>query len=224
MTTEMESGKEEGETTGPAQERVPGATPGGIPSETPGAQGQDRPAVLGGGAEGGGCVPQGKRDRATATSVTGPWRETAGVVYLFRCSITGEYKFGGTTQPGHRYSQLVSQAKVKLRRDLVYLWSTITNGVGRLELYWLRRWEGHRVDGARKEWASLPDSEVRAFQSATVVTYRDLPPVPTCLLGGLRQLPADHSLRYPASLPAGLRFEFPTHLKAYVSVVLEHSG
>jgi hypothetical protein len=109
------------------------------------------------------------------------WFDTVGVVYLVQCGRTGEYKVGGSIDPASRLRQLYTQARTKLGRELGYVWSIITNGVGRLESYWLESWDSYRVTGTRREWFLLPDTEVARFRSLAVVNFRDYPPVPSRL-------------------------------------------
>jgi hypothetical protein len=98
-----------------------------------------------------------------------------GVVYLVRCAITGEHKFGATANPARRLSTLRHQCG-KLGREPVLIWAVATNSVGRAESALRSRWRGFRIDG-RLEWVSLPEAEVAWFRSFGSVEYHDLPPL-----------------------------------------------
>lgn len=97
-----------------------------------------------------------------------------GAVYLLRCRVTNEYKFGASTNPHSRIRQLQGLGRWKLARDLEYIWSIATNGVGRLETVWRDRWRKYRID-ARREWVMLPLEEVARFRSVTTVVWKDIP-------------------------------------------------
>lgn len=125
------------------------------------------------------------------------WRDTAGAVYLLRCLDTGEYKYGGSTNPLARIETLAAQAQAKLGRNLVYVWSIVTNGVGRLESSWTNRWGKFRADKRRREWVILPDNEVAHFRSFVSVVWKDGDPLPDDLREDLSALPDDHRLRRP---------------------------
>lgn len=128
-----------------------------------------------------------------------PRDEVTGVVYLFQCICTREYKFGSSYNPLMRFSQLRSLSGMKGQRNVVYLWSTITNSAGRLERYWHRQWAKYRTGDGRLEWVHLPDSEVARFCSVSLVNYKDLPPVTDELKDALSPLPEHHRFRLPWS-------------------------
>lgn len=101
-----------------------------------------------------------------------------GAVYLTRCRSTGEYKVGASESPYARLRALAVQARRQWKREVGYVWSIVTNHIGRLERYWLCRWKEYRVADARREWFVLPDTEVSMFRWAATVSYRNLPPIP----------------------------------------------
>jgi hypothetical protein len=106
------------------------------------------------------------------------WYEAPGVVYLMLSAGTGEYKVGGSINPLPRLRLLKSMTRRQLGLELGYVWSTITNGVGRLEACWREEWRPYKVPDTRRDWFLLPDAEVRRFRSFALVTWKDYPPVP----------------------------------------------
>lgn len=97
-----------------------------------------------------------------------------GVVYLMRCRITGEYKYGSSTNPQDRLRVLVSYARCRLGRELEYVWSIVTNDPDRIERLLHKRWRQFRADDKRREWVNLPDDEVKEFRSVSSVMYKGI--------------------------------------------------
>jgi hypothetical protein len=111
---------------------------------------------------------------------------THGAVYLLRCRRTGIYKVGAAHNPYRRLRQLISDLR-RYGYDLEYVWSIASNGIGRLEAHWVKRWKGYRTD-RRREWVWLPVEEVRRFMAVAKVIYKDCALVPEwieCVSGRL---------------------------------------
>jgi hypothetical protein len=103
------------------------------------------------------------------------WRRgicSPGVVYLMRCRLTGEYKYGSSTNPYDRLCVLTSYARCRLGRELEYVWSIVTNAPFRLESFLHERWRQFRADDKRREWVNLPDDEVATFRGVCSVMYK----------------------------------------------------
>jgi hypothetical protein len=117
------------------------------------------------------------------------WIECHGAVYLMECLKTGVFKFGGSSNPLSRIGSLISTLSSK-GNDMVYRWSIITNGVGRLERYFAKRWKPFVVKG--REWAFLPDDEVRHFRSFGSVMFHDHKPMESDVLRRMQPIEVDH--------------------------------
>ncbi len=101
------------------------------------------------------------------------WRfGVPGVVYLMQCRLTGEYKYGASTNPQDRLQVLRSYARTRLGRELEFVWSIVTNDPTRLEKFWHKRWQQFRADNRRREWVNLPEDEVSVFRGASSVMYK----------------------------------------------------
>jgi len=121
-------------------------------------------------------VPYPLRVRAEGPEAfaTYDWPVATGAVYLLNCESTGEWKFGASVNPDARILYHIRRHKFLTGRVLKYVWSIATNGVGRLETYWLRQWKRFRID-KRKEWVRLPEVEVASFRSTHKFLWSDLP-------------------------------------------------
>jgi hypothetical protein len=89
-----------------------------------------------------------------------------------RCRLTGEYKYGSSTNPQDRLRVLVSHARCRLGRELEYVWSIVTNAPDRLERSLHKRWRRFRADDIRREWVNLPEEEVTDFLRVSSVMYK----------------------------------------------------
>lgn len=149
-----------------------------------------------------------KRDRS-GKPILGDWNNMDGVVYLFRCANTNAYKLGGSVNPLQRFACLISQEKHRRGLYPVYIWSIITNGVGRLESFWLNEWRQYRAFDAefekRFEWFRPPDSEVSRFRSFGVVNWKNLKPVSKTMVESLSPLPPSHRWCQPPPRLKGRR-------------------
>ncbi len=98
------------------------------------------------------------------------WGEESGVVYLMRCAVTGEHKFGATADPAPRFNALRYHSK-KRGMDMRLVWTIQTNSIGRLEKAIRKRWQKYRID-ERLEWVNLPQHEIDSFRSASVINWK----------------------------------------------------
>jgi hypothetical protein len=100
------------------------------------------------------------------------WDSLHGAVYLLKCKRSGVCKVGASYDPYRRVCEVISGHR-RYGYDLEYVWSIATNCIGRVELYWVRRWDRFRTDH-RREWVYLPDPEIARFAATGMVVFRDL--------------------------------------------------
>lgn len=172
MTTEPTSGEEKDRR--PAQERVPGATPGTVPGEAPRTEAQDGPADNGVCSSGGGCGVESERDRTSHYSVADRGTrycrgEGSGWTYLVFDTVTKLHKVGKTVQLDTRLRLLANGTP----NELWLIWYIPTNDPYRLECDWVTHWSGKRIFG---EWFRLTDDDVRHFKSIRSVKYTEALP------------------------------------------------
>lgn len=139
----------------------------------------------------------------------GGWNGFPGIVYLMRCAETGVCKVGGSINPVDRLRNLRVMAKKRYGFKLVYVWSIITNGVGRLEGCWLQEWSKYRRQGIAREWFLLPESEVTRFRSFSCIQWKGLPEVPEELKVRL-QPPSPESCFWKVPGPSTRKLKCPS--------------
>lgn len=114
-------------------------------------------------------VGEGSEARATYE-----WSLATGALYLLKSGQDNLYKFGASVNPAARILHHIRAGRFRFRIELNYVWSIATNGVGRLEKHWKKRWKPYRVD-RRHEWVRLPEFEVVAFRAVCSVIWVDIP-------------------------------------------------